>query len=51
VIDYPKFVALLPPADRERFNERAAIAEFDGKLTRQQAEALAWKELKTKGGK
>jgi hypothetical protein len=46
MIDYAKFAAVLPPADRERFEERAAIAEFDGKLPRQEAEALAWRELK-----
>lgn len=32
------------PFDREAWEERAAIAEFDGGLLREEAEALAWKE-------
>jgi hypothetical protein len=32
------------PFDHEAFEERAGIAEFDGGLTRAQAEALAWRE-------
>lgn len=32
------------PFDREAWEERAAIAEFDGGLPREDAEALAWKE-------
>ena len=32
------------PIDREAWEERAAIAEFDGGLTRPDAEALAWRE-------
>lgn len=32
------------PFDREAFEERAAIAEFDGGLSRTDAEALAWAE-------
>lgn len=32
------------PFDREAWEERAAIAEFDGGLSRKEAEALAWKE-------
>lgn len=32
------------PFDREAWEERAAIAEFDGGLTRAEAEALAWAE-------
>ena len=32
------------PCDREAWEERAAIAEFDGGLSREEAEALAWKE-------
>lgn len=32
------------PFDRESFEERAAIAEFDGGLSRDEAEALAWQE-------
>ena len=32
------------PFDREAWEERAAIAEFDGGLSREKAEALAWVE-------
>ena len=32
------------PFGREAWEERAAIAEFDGGLLREEAEALAWKE-------
>lgn len=32
------------PFDLETFEERAAIAEFDGLLSRFEAEALAWEE-------
>ena len=32
------------PFDREAWEERAAISEFDGGLSRKEAEALAWKE-------
>jgi hypothetical protein len=32
------------PIDREAWEERAAIAEFDGGLSRANAEALAWAE-------
>jgi hypothetical protein len=32
------------PFDREAFEERSAIAEFDGWLTRADAESLAWQE-------
>lgn len=32
------------PCDREAWEERAAIAEFDGGLSREEAEALARKE-------
>jgi hypothetical protein len=32
------------PFDREAFEERAGIAEFDGGLTREDAERLAWQE-------
>lgn len=32
----------------EMFQERAAIMEFDGKLTRQDAEAAAWVEIQRK---
>ncbi len=32
------------PVDREAWEERAAIAEFDGGLTRPAAETLAWRE-------
>lgn len=31
---------------RARFEERAAIAEYDGGLTREAAEALAWEEVR-----
>lgn len=33
--------------DRVRFEERAAIAEYDGGLSRAEAEQLAWQELKS----
>lgn len=32
------------PFDREAFEERAAICEFDGGLSREDAEAIAWQE-------
>lgn len=32
------------PFDREAFEERAAICEFDGGLSRADAESLAWRE-------
>ena len=32
------------PFDREAFEERAAICEFDGGLSRDRAEAIAWQE-------
>ena len=32
------------PFDREAFEERAAICEFDGGLSRTDAEAIAWQE-------
>ena len=32
---------------REQFEERAAIAEFDGGLSRTEAELLAWDEIRT----
>ena len=35
----------LSPAETERFEERAAIMEFEGKLTREQAERLAHKAI------
>jgi hypothetical protein len=35
----------LSPAETERFEERAAIIEFEGKLTREQAERLAYKAI------
>lgn len=34
----------IEPIDREAWDERAAIAEFDGGLSRADAEALAWAE-------
>jgi len=36
--------AIREPFDREAWEERAAISEFDGGLSRKEAEALAWKE-------
>jgi hypothetical protein len=44
--------ALLPlrtfagPEEREYFEERAAIAEYDGGLSRPQAELQAWQEVR-----
>jgi hypothetical protein len=44
----PVMVAANPiadsPFDPEAFEERAAICEFDGGLTREEAEAIAWHE-------
>ena len=33
---------------REEFEERAAIMQFDGKLTREEAELAAWTLLSTR---
>jgi len=38
----PKF---LTPEQRERWEERAAIREHDGKMPRSEAEQAAWEEL------
>lgn len=38
-------IALLDPADREAFYERAAIIEFDGEAARADAEMLAFREV------
>jgi len=35
----------LPPEWRELYEERAAIMEFDGRLSRERAEAAAWCEV------
>jgi hypothetical protein len=45
-------VANLPADLRNAFEERAAIAEFDGGLDRDAAERLAWAEVtgKSEGG-
>jgi hypothetical protein len=43
----PEILALLrdaAPFDPESWEERAGIAEFDGGLSREDAEALAWQE-------
>lgn len=43
----PEILALLrdaAPFDPESWEERAGIAEFDGALSREEAEALAWRE-------
>lgn len=43
----PEILALLrdaAPFDPESWEERAGIAEFDGALSREEAEALAWAE-------
>lgn len=37
---------VLSEDEREQFEERAAIAEFDGGLPRTKAETVAWAELK-----
>lgn len=42
----PLDLALLTPDQREHFEERAGIAEFDGGLSRQEAEMLAYREAK-----
>lgn len=36
--------AIREPFDRAAWEERAAIAEFDGGLSRKEAETLAWQE-------
>lgn len=36
---------ILTDAERDHFEERAAIAEYDGHLPRHEAEALAWREV------
>ena len=36
---------LMTPDQRERWSERAAIAQYDGNLTRDQAEDQAWRAL------
>lgn len=41
--------AINKPLDGERFEERAAILEFDGGLTRQEAERLALPESPVSG--
>jgi hypothetical protein len=35
---------VVEPFDREAFEERAGICEFDGGLTREDAETIAWRE-------
>ena len=42
----PQDVALLTLDQRERFEERAGIAEYDGGLSRRDAELLAYREVK-----
>lgn len=34
----------MPPDLRERWEERAALMEYDGGLSRQEAERLAWND-------
>ena len=36
--------AILEPFDREAWEERAAICEFDGGLPHEEAETVAWRE-------
>ena len=36
---------LMTPDQQERWSERAAIAQYDGNLTRDQAEDQAWRAL------
>ena len=38
-------LAGLTPDEREAFEERAAIAEFDGRLSTEAAEAVAWSQV------
>ena len=40
----------LDEASREAWEERAAIAEYDGGLSRKDAEALAWNSVKFNRG-
>ena len=46
----PEMLASLGDDQRELFEERAAILQFDGGLPRQKAECLAW-EFVQLGGK
>lgn len=39
---------LLSEADREEFEERAAILEYDALLPREEAERLAWQAIELK---
>lgn len=43
--EFSATIALLDQEDMEAFSERAAIIEFDGKLSRQEAEELALTEI------
>ncbi len=40
------FFTLTNAEDREQFEERVAIAEYEGKLSRTEAEWLAWEEMR-----
>ena len=44
--NYAALIAALPDDERVSVEERAAIIEYDGNLTRLQAEMLAWREHK-----
>lgn len=35
----------MTPEQRERFEERAAIREYEGGFTREEAERLAWEDV------
>ena len=47
--DLMPVVPALGPDEWERFEERAAIAEYDGGLTQVEAEWLAWNEIVRSG--
>lgn len=45
ILPFQKRVQALDAASRERYEERAAIMEYDGKLPRAEAEELAYAEI------
>jgi hypothetical protein len=45
-VTLPPNIAAWPPLWREAFEERAAVMEFDAKLSRDQAELLAESEVR-----
>jgi len=41
----PHLIAMLPQGQHESVVERAAICEYDGKMTREEADKAAWEEF------